>query len=154
VKKRTLNKLTADEKGQALIIVLILLLLGGLIIAPMLSYMGSGLKTGKDVYEERMYGQYAADSGVEDALYKIQVDDAAMPDEWEEDPWAWDAYSTPYTYSMPSPVNGNDVEVTIQPQWILMDLEDPPPISDFNKLYSRYARVAHREDRGVSAKWL
>ena len=127
VKKRTLNKVTADEKGQALIIVLILLLLGGLIIAPMLSYMGSGLKTGKDVYEERMYGQYAADSGVEDALYKIQVDDAAMPDEWEEDPWAWDAYSTPYTYSMPSPVNGNDVEVTIQPQWILADLEDPPP---------------------------
>ncbi len=63
-----------DEKGQALIIVLILILVGGLIIAPMLSYVGSGIKMGKEVYEERMELFYAADSGIEDGLWQIKYE--------------------------------------------------------------------------------
>ncbi len=125
MRKRTLNKLTANEKGQALMLVLILMLLGGLIIAPLLAYMSTGLKTGKEVFEERMYGQYAADAGVEDALYKIRTDDPALPDEWEG---MWDAsdyQGDPYEYSTPQ-LNGNNVNVTIQPQWALEGLEDPP----------------------------
>jgi hypothetical protein len=126
MRKRALNKLIRDEKGQALILVLVLMVLGGIILAPMLAYMSTGLKLGKEVYEERMYGQYAADSGVEDALYKIRVDDPSLPPEWEG-VWTGDAYTTPFTYSMPSQVNGNNVDVTIQPSWVLEDLEDPPP---------------------------
>jgi len=126
VRKKTLNKITADERGQALIIVIILMLIGVLIIAPMLSHVGSGLKTGKDVYEERAYGQYAADSGVEDALFKIQVDDTLLPDEWDG-PWIdQDVYNTPCQYTISSPVNGNTVTITIQAQWALQDLETPP----------------------------
>ena len=53
MRKRTFNKLMKDEKGQALVIVLILILVSGLIIAPMLSYIGSGTKVGKEVYEKR-----------------------------------------------------------------------------------------------------
>jgi len=124
MRKGTLNKLIRDEKGQALMIVLILMLLGGLIIAPMLAFMGSGIKIGKEVYEERMYGQYAADSGVEDALYKIKVDDPSLPAEWEN-VWDQDIYSTSHTYSISDEVNDNDVEVTIQPYWILTGIEDP-----------------------------
>ncbi len=124
MRKRTLNKSIRDEKGQALILVLILMLVGGLIIAPLLAYMSTGIKVGKEVFEERMYGQYAADSGVEDALYRIKRDDPALPEEWQG-VWNKDAYDTPFTYSIPQ-LNGNDVGVTIQPQWALEGLEAPP----------------------------
>ena len=50
--------------------VLILMLLGGLIIAPLLSYMSTGLKASQ-VYEKKMHELYAADAGVEDAIYNI-----------------------------------------------------------------------------------
>ena len=38
------------ERGAAFILVLILLLVGGLIIAPLLAFMGTGLKAG-EVFE-------------------------------------------------------------------------------------------------------
>jgi hypothetical protein len=121
-----LNRLLKGEKGQALIIVVLLMLISALVIAPMLSHVGTGLKSGKEVFEERMLGQYAADSGVEDALFRIQTDDPNMPEEWDG-PWTTqNAYDTAYTYTVSSPVNGNNVEVTIQPQWVLQDLETPP----------------------------
>lgn len=68
--KRTLNKLIRDEKGQALIIVLILMFLGGLIIAPLLGFMSAGLVAGQ-VFEVKMEGLYAADAGIEDSLWKL-----------------------------------------------------------------------------------
>jgi len=71
--KRTLNKSIRDEKGQALILALILLLIGGLIIAPLLGYMSTGLIVGQ-VHEKRMNELYAADAGIEDALWKIKND--------------------------------------------------------------------------------
>ena len=123
--KRISNKLIRDEKGQALLMVLILILVGGLIIAPLLAHMSTGLKVGREVYEEKMYGQYAADSGVEDALYKIKVDDPALPPEWEG-VWEGGDYGIPYgppDYPLLH-LNGNDVAVTIQPYWILTGLED------------------------------
>lgn len=68
--KRTLNKLRRGEKGQALIIVLILMVLGGLIIAPLLGFMSAGLVAGQ-VFEVKMEGLYAADAGIEDSLWKL-----------------------------------------------------------------------------------
>ena len=41
--KRIFNKPIRDEKGQALILALILLVIGGLIIGPLLSYISTGL---------------------------------------------------------------------------------------------------------------
>jgi len=70
--KSILGKSTIiGEKGQALILVLILLLVGGLILTPLLSFMSTGLMAVR-AQEERMYELYAADAGVEYALWKIQ----------------------------------------------------------------------------------
>ncbi len=76
--KKILNKLIKGERGQALPIVLILLLIGGLIIAPLLGYMSTGLMAGQ-LHEELMERLYAADAGVEDALYKIMTDNPLIP---------------------------------------------------------------------------
>ena len=103
MRKRTLNKLIRGEKGQALILVLILMLLGGLIIAPMLSYMSTGLWTGKEVYEYRMAEFYAADSGVENAIYFAKNNRNLLP----TDP------DTPVTVPT-ADVNGKTLAVQIE----------------------------------------
>lgn len=63
-----------NESGQAaLVIVLILLVLGALIIGVLLAFMGTGLKAGQ-AHEERTQELYAADAGIEDALWKLKND--------------------------------------------------------------------------------
>ena len=69
--KTIVKRLVRDEKGAALVLVLILLLIGGLITAGLLSHMGAGLLAG-EIYERRTDELYAADAGVEDAIWKIQ----------------------------------------------------------------------------------
>jgi hypothetical protein len=71
VRKIAVKRLIRDEKGQTLILVLILLAVGALIIAPLLNYMGTGLLAGR-VYEKKAVELYAADAGAEDAVWKIQ----------------------------------------------------------------------------------
>ncbi|MBA7695515.1 hypothetical protein ES703_104143 [subsurface metagenome] len=66
-----MHKPIRDEKGQALILVLILLLVAGVIIAPLLAFMSTGLITQRQ-QEQRTLELYAADAGVEDALWKIK----------------------------------------------------------------------------------
>ena len=75
--KTIVKRLIRDEKGQALVIALILLALGGLIAAPLLAYMNTGLTTG-GVYERKADELYAADAGVEDAVWKIQQGDVQI----------------------------------------------------------------------------
>ena len=83
--KTIVKRLARDEKGAALVLVLILLLISGLIIGPLLSYMGTGLITG-EVYETRTDELYAADAGVEDAIWKIQHGETPVcpgsPEKW------------------------------------------------------------------------
>jgi len=98
--KIDVKRLIRDEKGQALVLVLILLLVGGLIIGPLLSYMGTGLITG-NVYERRVEELYAADAGVEDAVWKIQQGEVAL----------CPGYPT-HSYNI-SDVNGKSVDVAI-----------------------------------------
>jgi len=76
--KTIVKRLARDEKGASLVMVLILLLISGLIIGPLLSYMGTGLITG-EVYETRTNELYAADAGVEDAIWKIQNNEGNLP---------------------------------------------------------------------------
>ncbi len=114
------DKLKGGEKGQALILALILMLVGGLIITPMLSYMGSGLKVVKDVHETRMDELYAADAGVEDALWHLQDIERLKDlifnltgDELSEY-WIPEDYTWPLpTYSLSDNINGKGVEVTV-----------------------------------------
>jgi len=69
--KTVVKGVIRNEKGYLLITVLILLVVGGLILTPLLGLMSTGLLAGK-VYEKKMQEYYAADAGIEDALWKIQ----------------------------------------------------------------------------------
>jgi hypothetical protein len=71
--KTVVKGVIRNEKGYLLITVLILLVVGGLILTPLLGLMSTGLLAGR-VYEKKMQEYYAADAGIEDALWKIQHD--------------------------------------------------------------------------------
>ena len=99
--KKLLRSLGRNESGQGVLLtVLILLLLGALITVPLLSFMGTGLVAGR-VHEQRTQEFYAADAGVEDALYKL-ANNITPP-------------SNPYTLT---DINGKTVNVTIEPEGI------------------------------------
>ena len=73
-----MNPLSKGESGQALILVLILLLIGGLMLTPLLNFVGTGLKSSQ-VYQQKTDELYAADAGAEYALWKIKNDDPPFP---------------------------------------------------------------------------
>ncbi len=68
---RLLKRLLSNQKGQALVIVLGLLAIGGLTIAVSLNYATTSLK-GSRIIEEKTEGVYAASAGVEYALWSLQ----------------------------------------------------------------------------------
>lgn len=130
--KRTLTKSIKDERGQALMLVLILLLLGGLIITPMLSHISTGLKVGEEVYEEKMYRLYAADSGVEDGLWEIKNERlTTLPGFGSYDPYKYSAFSSSYKWQYNPEdiygenVNQKDVTVTMENVWMPKDIPAP-----------------------------
>lgn len=131
MKEKSSKKLINGEKGQALIIVLVMMLFGSLILAPALSHVGTGLKAGEYVYEERMELLYAADAGVEDALWQLNNKSLAdfLPgyDEFAYSAYDPDNYKWTYrpadVYS--ENVNGKDVAVTIENIWIPKDIDAP-----------------------------
>jgi Tfp pilus assembly protein PilX len=103
--KIAVKRLVRDEKGQTLILALILLVVGGLITAPLLAYMSTGLIAGQ-VYENKTAQLYAADAGAEDAVWKIQnqVDEVKyLYCGGGNHSWSYDI----------SEVNGKNVAVTI-----------------------------------------
>jgi len=118
--KMALKKLIKDETGQVMILVLILLVVGGLIIAPLLSYMGTGLIV-SEAHEEMAADFYAADSGVEDGLWQIKYDhlEEKLPD---YDPYDFDIFGTVYDYPEPLYVNDRSVAVSIENIWIPKDI--------------------------------
>jgi len=103
--KIAMKRLIRDEKGAAMFLVLILLLIGGLIATPLLAHMGSGIIAG-EVYEKRTAELYAADAGVEDAIWKIQH---------RVDVPSGGCNDTSRSYNI-SDVNGKSVHVTIDYQ--------------------------------------
>ncbi len=68
--KRLLRRFLNGQKGQALLIVLGLLAIGGLTIAVSLNYATTNLK-GSQILREDMRGIYAATAGVELALWSL-----------------------------------------------------------------------------------
>jgi hypothetical protein len=100
--ERLVKQLVRNQSGQSvLIIVLILIVLGGLIMGPLLGFMGTGLKAGQ-THEEMTLGLYAADAGIEDALWQMQYDeDFELP---EEDPLEW---------QLPKAIDDRTVDVSV-----------------------------------------
>ena len=117
--KIAMNRLVKDEKGAAMFLVLILLLIGGLIAAPLLAHMGTGLIAG-EVYERRTAELYAADAGVEDAMWKIQNQVPEVAELYQcDDSWSYNITDTDGTVAE---VNDRLVEVTITVATVLNDL--------------------------------
>ena len=67
---RILKQIIKDEIGQALPITLALLIIGGLTIVPSLNLTFSSVKNSR-MLEEGVKGTYAAEAGVEDALWSL-----------------------------------------------------------------------------------
>jgi hypothetical protein len=100
LRKVAVKRLIKDQNGQAMILAVILLLVGGIIVSSLLAYMGNGLLNGR-VYERRTAELYAADAGVEAAVLIIQSGNVA-------------ACPASRTQTLPDiNVNGKSVGVTI-----------------------------------------
>lgn len=76
---KIIKLLRGKQSGQVLVIALALLGVGSLMIAPMMSLMGTGLNAGRDT-EIKMYELYACDAGVQDAMWQINNIEMAYPD--------------------------------------------------------------------------
>ena len=90
---RLWQQIRKGEKGQALPIVLILLVVGGLLVTPCLNYASTSLFASQMV-KKNVRGIYAADAGIEDALWKLKNDPPA-----------------PDFYPLPEPVNQMQVAI-------------------------------------------
>lgn len=120
--RRMLSCLSREESGfGTLMVVLAMVILGALVLTPLLAFAISGMNQGQ-THEERTDEYYAADTGVEDAVWKIRND--ALPD-WMKGTWGEYAFSHDFTYNLGSAINEKDVSVTIQPVWVLEGLETP-----------------------------
>jgi hypothetical protein len=120
-----------DEKGYVLITVLILLVVGGLILAPLLGLMSTGLLAGQ-VYEKKTDELYAADAGVEDAIWRIQTNNLTFDANNCSEPWQ-------------ITVNDRSVEVVVYRE----DL-DPTPCGE-NFTYQILSTAATDDGGGTAA---
>ncbi len=121
--------LVKGQKGQALVAALILLVVGGLILTPLLGLMGTGIKSGQ-VFEQKVDEVYAADAGVEDALWYIRNDEGDNKPLIQELLGAgYDKYDYSSNYSYPYNlfVNGKNVVVNITNVWLPKDISVPIP---------------------------
>jgi hypothetical protein len=120
-----------DEKGSVLIMVLILLVVGGLILTPLLGLMSTGLLAGQ-VYEKKMDEYYAADAGVEDAIWRIQSNNLTFDANNCSEPWQ-------------ITVNDRSVEVVVYRE----DLDPTPCGEDFT--YQILSTAATDDGGGTAA---
>jgi hypothetical protein len=104
--KKLLRGWVRNESGQGVLLtVLILLVLGAVITVPLLDFMGTGLEAGR-VHEIRTEEYYAADAGVEEAIY------------WLPQLGENNGTAGPYAdwvRTSPLDINGKTVNVTIEP---------------------------------------
>jgi hypothetical protein len=108
--KASAKRLARDEQGRVMMLVLVLLVVGGLMLAPLLGLMSTGLTAGQ-VYENSTDGLYAADAGVEDALWKI--DNQVEQVKYLYCPGGNHSWSYPEPGDPQFEINGKSVEVTI-----------------------------------------
>jgi len=125
ITKNILRKSASDEKGQSLILALVLLLVGSLTIMPLMAYMETGLKTDQ-MYRDKAHELYAADSGIEDAIWQIKYD---RLDVILDSPAAYDTYdfSTTWSYELDEQINGVTAIISVRNVWIPKDVTPPTP---------------------------
>ncbi len=111
--KHRFSGLLSDETGIALIIVLVLLVLGSLTLLPVLAHMSTALKTG-ELYEEKTDKFYAADAGIEDAIWQIKYN--GLESLFGHENYNYD-FSTNGQYALQDTINGMSVNVSIENVW-------------------------------------
>jgi hypothetical protein len=114
-----------EEKGEILLPTLLFVLLGFIMIIPLVSFMGTGLKTGM-IFKQKAETLYSADAGVEDAIWKIKYNHLKTTLEGY-DPVD---FNTEFTYDLPQvsgkpQVNDTAVDVIIQNLWIPKQIDAP-----------------------------
>lgn len=108
-----------SQNGHVFITALIILALGSAMLAPLLGFIGTGLKTGQ-AFEEQTDLLYAADAGIEDAIWQINNYGAGIIDE------------TPGTYSGESYVLGEGTASGLPP-YLIYEEENADPIEFFDE---------------------
>jgi hypothetical protein len=123
------SRLSSGEAGYALIIVLVLLVMGSLTIVPVLGHLSTALKTGVK-YEGKTNELYAADAGIEDAIFEIKCDQL----EYVLAGQGYHVYDFDQTweYELDEPINGLPVTVTIANEWIPYGVD--PPAGDLDEI--------------------
>ena len=96
-RSRRVLKQVKSESGQVLILVMLLLLISVLLLPPLLSLSMTGISAGQ-MYEKRMHEYYAAESGIDYAMWKLKND---LPDEF------------PHSFQLPEDLDGKVITVTI-----------------------------------------
>lgn len=107
------------QNGQVFITALIILMLGSLMLTPLLAFMSTGLKTGQ-AFEEQTDLLYAADAGIENAIWQINNYGAGIIDE------------TPGTYSGESYAIGEGTASGLPP-YLIYEEENANPIEFFDE---------------------
>lgn len=148
--------LARGESGYAtLIAVLVLLVLGALVITPILLYMNTGLEAGQ-THERRTDELYAADAGVDYALWHIKMGqvltkgDPGYPPGDDPEDYPKQVFQDGF------PINDKDVEVTV---WEVLGEEEseypayrivsvarsdlPPPDDDTYTTVESYVTLAY-----------
>jgi hypothetical protein len=105
-----------SEKGNILVFTIIFMLLGSLLIVPLLSFMGTGLKTGA-LYNAKSKALYAADAGIEDGRWQIKYD--RLNGTFSTyDPYDYSSAGWTYTLDNEKAINSKNVTVNIKNVWI------------------------------------
>ncbi len=110
---RSKSNLRKGEAGQVLVYVTIIVALAGLIMAPLLRFTYTGHQSAQ-TREERMLELYAADAGVEDAMYQIKNELAGIGD--------LEYGGTAYYPGTPDSWNDRSMDVSVEKVWIPEEL--------------------------------
>lgn len=125
-KKNSGGKKRNREAGLTLVSVLILVFLAGVMVPPLLSYVSTSV-----IAQQKRTGSsaefYAADAGVEDALWQVKYDH--LDDTFTSpvyDPYRYFGYDgTEWTYNLTRPVNNENVSVSLSNVWVPKDIDAP-----------------------------
>jgi hypothetical protein len=100
-----------QQGGEIFVLTLIILVLASLLLVPLADYINTGIKTTQG-YQGNVKRIYAADSGIQYALWKIKYDPIIISDRQNNN------FGQTYSYTVPM-VNNNHVSVTIAYTWLL-----------------------------------
>ena len=99
-----MKRIVEDEKGQAFPLALIALAVGALLITPFLDNVSTNLIASRK-YRASMVEQYAADAGIEDAIWNVTYGDFGST--------VLTAPGDTTTYSLGEPVNGITPSISV-----------------------------------------